>query len=145
MGCLDHAFENKKITVGLLMTWMCVALIGFQSIDMFHSDFFHVGPSEKTKLMALTLNTWSRWWMVAIASFLSTCINDFTSDALIPWIQNVVQVISWYVLVFCFVEFNFIRRTTKRAISHTTSSLSTFYFSCIPCTQTSPRSSLYRS
>jgi len=91
MGCLDHAFENKKITVGLLITWMCIALIGFQSIDMFHSDFFHVGPSEKTKLMALSLNSWTRWWMVAIASFVSTCINDFSSDSLIPFIQNCVQ------------------------------------------------------
>jgi hypothetical protein len=29
--------------------------------------------------------------MVAIASFLSTCINDFSSDSLIPFIQNCVQ------------------------------------------------------
>ena len=41
--------------------------------------------------MTLTIDSWHEWWMVACASFLSTCMNDFFSDALGPFFINTIQ------------------------------------------------------
>jgi hypothetical protein len=91
MWILHKIFEDKRITISVLMVWLVVALVGFQSIDLFHTQFMTFGPSPETKLMTLTIDTWGKWSMVAITSFVSTCISDFTGDALIPWVTNCVQ------------------------------------------------------
>ena len=91
MWVLDKAFSDKRVTISILMVWLVIALTGFQSIDLFHSQFMSFGPSPGTKLMTLTIDTWGKWTLVAITSFVSTCISDFTGDALIPWITNCVQ------------------------------------------------------
>jgi hypothetical protein len=41
--------------------------------------------------MSITIDTWHEWSMVAIASFTSTCFNDFFSDSLTPFFLNTVQ------------------------------------------------------
>lgn len=56
-----------------------------------HSPFLAFGPNEKTKLMGVVLNTWGKWWCVAIYTFISTCIAAFASDAIVPWITNTIQ------------------------------------------------------
>jgi hypothetical protein len=41
--------------------------------------------------MSLTIRTWNDWFLVAVASFLSSIVNDFFSDSLGPWFLNTVQ------------------------------------------------------
>lgn len=91
MYILDTLFDDKRIAIGVMMVWLVVVLIGFSSIGLLHSDFIRVGPSETTKIMSLTIRTWSDWTMVACASFLSSIVNDFFSDSLGPWFLNTVQ------------------------------------------------------
>lgn len=88
---LDTMFDDKRIAISCLMVWLCVVLLAFNSIGLFHTDFMRVGPSETTKIMTLTIRTWHEWFMVAIASFMSTCFNDFFSDSLAPFFLNTVQ------------------------------------------------------
>jgi len=41
--------------------------------------------------MTITIDTWDEWTMVAVASFTSTCFNDFFSDSLSPFFVNTIQ------------------------------------------------------
>ena len=91
MSFLDLIFDDKRIAITLLMIWLLIVLCAFQSIDLFHADFMHFGPSSNTKLMTMTIDTWNEWTLVAVASFASTCVNDFTGDSIVPWIQNTIQ------------------------------------------------------
>jgi hypothetical protein len=91
MSILDTLFDDKRIAISLMMCWLVIVLIGFSSIGLLHSDFIRVGPSESTKIMSLTIRTWNDWFMVAVASFLSSIVNDFFSDSLGPWFLNTVQ------------------------------------------------------
>ena len=91
MSCLDYVFDDKRIAITCLMIWLAIVLCAFQSIDLFHADFMHFGPSPNTKLMTMTIDTWNEWTLVAVARFASTCVNDFTGDSIVPWIQNTIQ------------------------------------------------------
>jgi len=91
MSCLDFIFDDKRVAIVCLMIWLGIVLCAFAGIDLFHADFMHFGPSKNTKLMTMTIDTWNEWCLVAIASFASTCVNDFTGDSIVPWIQNTIQ------------------------------------------------------
>ena len=91
MSILDTLFDDKRIAISLMMCWLVIVLVGFSSIGLLHSDFIRVGPSESTKIMSLTIRTWNDWFLVAVASFLSSIVNDFFSDSLGPWFLNTVQ------------------------------------------------------
>jgi len=88
---LDRVFDDKRIAITLLMIWLVILLVSFNTIGLFHSDFMRFGPSENTKIMSLTIRTWDDWILVTCASFFSTCVNDFFSDALAPFFTNTIQ------------------------------------------------------
>lgn len=88
---LNAVFDDKRIAISCLMVWLVVVLFAFNSIGLFHSDFIRLGPSETTKIMSLTIRTWNDWCLVAVASFTSTCFNDFFSDSLSPFFLNTMQ------------------------------------------------------
>ena len=88
---LDAVFDDKRIAITCLMFWLVIVLLAFNSIGLFHSDFIRLGPSPTTKIMTITIDTWHEWFMVAIASFTSTCFNDFFSDSLSPFFLNTIQ------------------------------------------------------
>lgn len=88
---LDTVFDDKRVAITCLMVWLVIVLLCFNSIGLFHSDFIRLGPSETTKIMTMTINTWDEWIMVAVASFTSTCFNDFFSDSLSPFFLNTIQ------------------------------------------------------
>ena len=88
---LDLLFDDKRIAITFMMCWLVVVLFGFSTIGLMSSNFMHIGPSENTKIMSLTIDTWHDWGMVAAASFLSAIVNDFFSDSLGPWFLNTVQ------------------------------------------------------
>ena len=73
------------------MVWLIIVLISFNTIGLFHSDFMRFGPHPTTKIMTLTIDTWHNWWLVALASFMSTCVNDFFGDSLSPFFLNTIQ------------------------------------------------------
>ena len=91
ISILDKVFDDKRWAITILMAWLVFVLISFNTIGLFHSDFMRFGPSSTTKIMTLTIETWHDWWMVAMASFLSTCVNDFFGDSLSPFFLNTIQ------------------------------------------------------
>ena len=91
MRCLDVVFDDKRLAIGLLMMWMVGVVLSLQSIDLLHSDFMAFGPTPHTRFMTVSIDTWHKWWMLTIATFANTCVTDFMSDAIVPWLQNTVQ------------------------------------------------------
>ena len=91
VSILDRIFDDKRLAITVLMVWLVVVLISFNTIGLFHSDFMRFGPHPTTKIMTLTIDTWHNWWLVAMASFLSTCVNDFFGDSLSPFFLNTIQ------------------------------------------------------
>ena len=64
----------------------------FYSIMAFdNSPFLNFGPSERTELFGVKLDSWPVWWAVAVYTFVSTAIAAYASDSIIPWITNTVQ------------------------------------------------------
>lgn len=88
---LSKLFDDKRMICVVLITWMATVICIFSSLGLMKTQFMSIGPSEKTFFMGLKLHTWGRWSLVAIFTFVSTAINDFVGDAIVPWIQNTVQ------------------------------------------------------
>jgi hypothetical protein len=92
MGCkyIDKVFDDKRLTVCLLMTWLIIVVVVFKDIGLLDTKFMTYGPSPHTVFMGVTLDTWYKWNMVAAFTFINTSINDFMSDAISPWILNTI-------------------------------------------------------
>lgn len=85
-------FDDKRVLTACIAMWTIASSITFYLIMLYdNSPFLAFGPNEKTKLMGVILNTWGKWWCVAIYTFVSTCIAAFASDAIGPWITNTIQ------------------------------------------------------
>ena len=85
-------FQDKRLLTCLVMLWTTVSSIVFLGIMIEdESNFLAFGPNENTKLMGVVLDTWFKWWCVAIYTFVSTMIAAFSSDAIVPWITNTVR------------------------------------------------------
>lgn len=91
MRCLDIIFDDKRLAISLLMIWMIGVICSLQGLDLMHSDFMTMGPSSHTRFMTLLIDTWHKWALLVTATFANTCVTDFMSDAIIPWLQNTVQ------------------------------------------------------
>jgi hypothetical protein len=91
MRCLDLIFDDKRLSISLLMVWLVGSVFMLQTLDLMHSDFMTMGPSPHTKFMTLSIDTWHKWGLLAGATFANTCMSDFMSDAIVPWIMNTVQ------------------------------------------------------
>jgi hypothetical protein len=87
---VDSVFEDKRIASVLLITWLCTVVAVFKQLGMFDSAYMNFGPSPKTVFMTVVLDTWYRWGLVAWFTFINTCMNDFFSDAISPWLLNTV-------------------------------------------------------
>jgi hypothetical protein len=91
MKCLDVMFDDKRVAIVVLMIWLCFIVTILQGLGLMHSTFMTFGPSPHSKFMAVNIDTWNKWFLLTCATFASTCVSDFFSDAIVPWIQNTVQ------------------------------------------------------
>lgn len=89
---LDRLFDDKRVLSFLIFGWTSVVSIIFICIMVDdRSPFLAFGPNDRTVLFGFKLNTWTKWSCVALYTFVSTCIADFTSDSVGPWITNTIQ------------------------------------------------------
>ena len=56
-----------------------------------NSKFLKLGPNKAKQLLGVKMDTWFKWWVTAIYTFVSTSIAVFAGDALIPFFNNVIQ------------------------------------------------------
>jgi hypothetical protein len=89
---LDAIFDDKRVLAMLIAGWtftICIIFICIMVDD--ESPFLSFGPNPRTVLFGFKLDTWTKWGCVAMYTFVSTCIADFTSDSVGPWITNTIQ------------------------------------------------------
>ena len=89
---LDAIFDDKRVLAVLIAGWtaaICVIFICIMIDD--ESPFLSFGPNPQTVLFGFKFDTWTKWVCVALYTFVSTCIADFTSDSVGPWITNTIQ------------------------------------------------------
>ena len=89
-GAIDMVFEDKRMAAAILMLWLSIVVCVFHNLGMFDSSYISFGPSSKTVFMTVVLDTWHKWGLVAVFTFVNTCMNDFFSDAISPWLLNTV-------------------------------------------------------
>ena len=88
----ERLFDDKRLMVGLLGLWTVFSTIMFGYIMIEDgSSFLSFGPNPETVLFGSRLDSWTKWWLVSIYTFISTAIAAFSSDAVVPWITNTIQ------------------------------------------------------
>lgn len=74
------------------MFWTCLSSVVFCMIMIKDgSHFLVVGPNDKNQLFGVRMDTWFKWWVTAIYTFVSTAIAAFASDSLGPFFTNVIE------------------------------------------------------
>ena len=89
--CIDLIFDDKRLAILIVTIWIVVVVASLSGLNLMHSDFMTVGPSDHTRFMTITIDTWHKWTVLAISTFINTGLADFMGDAVVPWIQNTVQ------------------------------------------------------
>jgi len=90
-GCIDNAFDDKRVTIACVSTWFFICLAGFTWLGIFGSEYMRIGPSPTLTYMGMKIDDMPRYLTVVGFVVISTAINDFASDAISPWIQNTVM------------------------------------------------------
>ena len=89
--CLN-LFDNKLQLCGALMLWTMVSSSIFCFIMIKDgSNFLTIGPNSANQLLGVKMDTWFKWWVTAIYTFVSTAIAAFASDSLCPFFSNVIE------------------------------------------------------
>ena len=87
---VDRTFDDKRLAVVVLLSWLAAVVIVFKHLGLLETRYMAFGPSPGTFFMGVVLDTWPRWGLVATFTFLNTCMNDFFSDSISPWILNTI-------------------------------------------------------
>jgi hypothetical protein len=88
---LNNAFDDKRVTISLIAVWFVICIAGFGWLGIFKSQYMRFGPSSTLTYMGMVIDTTTRYVFVVVFVILSTAINDFSSDAISPFLQNTVQ------------------------------------------------------
>jgi hypothetical protein len=92
MQKLDALFDDKRVLCIFIATWtLCVTVIFVCIMIDDNSPFLSFGPNDRTVLFGFKVDTWTKWGCIALYTFVATCIADFTSDAVGPFVTNTIQ------------------------------------------------------
>jgi len=85
-------FDDKRLLSALLAIWTVISSVIFVMIMLNDgSKFLTCGPNKNNMLFGVALDSWGKWWAVALYTFFSTCIAAFSGDAIWPFLTNVVM------------------------------------------------------
>lgn len=92
MSVILDLFDDKLKLSMLLMMWTVISSSVFCFIMIKdNSKFLMIGPNNSNQLLGVKMDTWFKWWVTAIYTFMSTAIAAFAGDSLIPFFNNVIQ------------------------------------------------------
>ena len=92
MQKLDALFDDKRVLCICIATWtLCVTIIFVCIMIDDNSPFLSLGPNDRTVLFGSKVDTWTKWGCIALYTFVATCIADFTSDSVGPFVTNTIQ------------------------------------------------------
>jgi len=85
-------FDDKRLLTLALFLWTLISSLVFIYIMIAdNSNFLLFGPNKVNKLLGVHLDSWFKWWVTAIYTFVSTAIAAFAGDSLLPFINNTIQ------------------------------------------------------
>ena len=85
-------FDDKRLLVLALLAWTLISSSVFCVIMIKDgSNFLLFGPNSQNKLLGVSLDSWFKWWVTALYTFISTAIAAFAGDSLWPFITNTIQ------------------------------------------------------
>ena len=91
-SCWLFLFDDKRLLSALLAIWTIISGVIFVMIMVQDgSNFLICGPNTHNLLFGVALDTWTKWWAVALYTFFSTCIAAFSGDAIWPFLTNVIM------------------------------------------------------
>ena len=80
MLTMQRLFDDKRLLVALLGIWTILSAMMFGAIMLEDgSHFLSFGPNPETVLFGSKLDSWTKWWVVAVYTFVSTAIAAFSS------------------------------------------------------------------
>jgi len=89
--CLSLFDDKIKLCVALML-WTALSCSVFCFIMLQDgSNFLTVGPNPANQLLGVRMDTWFKWWVTAIYTFVSTAIAAFAGDALCLFFTNVIE------------------------------------------------------
>ena len=92
MGFCVNLFDNKLLICALLLFWTVLSSSVFCAIMIQDgSNFLMIGPNERNQLFGVKMDSWFKWWVTAIYTFVSTAIAAFASDSLCPFFTNAIE------------------------------------------------------
>ena len=92
MGFCVSLFDDTLMICFFLLLWTCLSSTVFCVIMIRDgSNFLSIGPNNNNQLFGVKMDTWFKWWVTAIYTFVSTAIAAFSSDALCPFFTNVIE------------------------------------------------------
>jgi hypothetical protein len=92
MGFCVNLFDNKLLICVLILLWTLLSSAVFCVIMIRDgSNFLSIGPNDKNQLFGVKMDSWFKWWVTAIYTWVSTAIAAFASDALCPFFTNVIE------------------------------------------------------
>jgi hypothetical protein len=92
VSACEKLFNDKRVITVFICIWSVLCAVVFYCIMAYdNSPFLNFGPSARTELFGVKLDSWPVWWAVAVYTFVSTAIAGYASDSIIPWITNTVQ------------------------------------------------------
>jgi hypothetical protein len=87
---LNLVFDDKRIMVACIMSWLMCCVLGFGYMGIFSSDYMKIGPQPTLNYLTMKLDTMEKYVVVVVFVIISTAINDLASDSLGPFLQNSV-------------------------------------------------------
>ena len=85
-------FDDKRLLIMALFMWTLTSSAVFCIIMLRDkSNFLTFGPNAHNYLMGVALDSWFKWWVTALYTFISTAIAAFSGDSLWPFITNTIQ------------------------------------------------------
>lgn len=85
-------FDDKRLLIMALFIWTLLSGVVFCIIMVQDkSNFLTFGPNPHNQLLGVALDSWFKWWVTALYTFISTAIAAFSGDSLWPFINNTIQ------------------------------------------------------
>ena len=92
MTFLLGLFDDKRLLIVALLFWTVISSFVFCVIMIKdRSPFLSFGPNEQNKLLGVKLDNWTKWWVTAVYTFVSTAIAAFSGDSIVPFITNTIM------------------------------------------------------
>lgn len=81
-------FDDKRVISFAMLLILIFGITVFVFTDQRNNDFLKFGPSEKTKILGMVIDTYPRYYFSMIFGFIITICNDYFEMSLEPFIIN---------------------------------------------------------